>query len=430
MAEDLLLALLLFIFVFALIVSEQIPRSVAALLGAEEYGFCSAVLIVLGCVMLRHCNLNNCSLGIATQDEILRKRFRGRPEYLVNYFYFVVQELREIMASLGIRTIEEMVGQTDLLEVDQDILPWKAKEIDYSKILYKPQVDKSVGIFCQRKQEHKIDDILDRKLIELAKPALENAKAIKEEVVIQNSDRTVGAMLSGELVRHQGEIGLLEDTIHFKFNGVAGQSFGAWLMKGITFELEGLANDYIGKGMFGGKVIVYPGKKCSYNADENILIGNTTFYGAIAGEAYIRGIAGERFCIRNSGLYTVVEGVGDHGCEYMTGGRVVILGKTGRNFGAGMSGGIAYIYDEDGGFKNKCNMSMVELQTPDEEDKSTIYNLVYNHHKYTDSEKAKRIHDNFENEFTKFIKVMPLEYKRILEQKKLEESLGLAEAGD
>ncbi|MFH2138035.1 MAG: glutamate synthase large subunit [Candidatus Omnitrophota bacterium] len=404
--------------------------AIAALLGAEEYGFCTAALVILGCVMLRHCHLNNCSAGVATQDEILRKRFKGRPDYVVNFFHFVAQELREIMAELGIKTIDEMVGRTDLLEVNKEIIPWKAKEIDYSRILYKPQVGKEVGVYCQHKQEHKIADILDRKLIELAKPALEKAKAVKKTVEIQNSDRTVGAMLSGELVRHQGESGLLEDTIHFKFNGVAGQSFGAWLMKGITFELEGLANDYVGKGMFGGKIIVYPDKKSSYLAEENSLIGNTTFYGAIRGEAYIRGLAGERFCIRNSGLYAVVEGVGDHGCEYMTGGRVVILGKTGRNFGAGMSGGIVYVYDEDNTFKDRCNMSMVELDIPDEEDKSVIYNLVRNHLKYTDSLRAKKVHDDFETELKKFIKVMPLEYKRILEQKKLAESLGVSEMTD
>ncbi|MCP4650624.1 MAG: glutamate synthase large subunit [PVC group bacterium] len=401
--------------------------AIAAMLGAEEYGFCTAALVILGCIMLRHCHLNNCSAGVATQDEILRKRFRGRPEYVVNFFHFVAQELREIMAKLGVRTIDEMIGRTDLLEVDEENIPWKAKEIDYSRILYRPQADKEVGVYCQRKQEHKIEDILDRKLIDLAKPALERAEAIKEELTIQNFDRTTGAMLSGEVIRHHGESGLLEDTIHFKFKGVAGQSFGAWLMKGITFELEGLANDYIGKGIFGGKIIVYPGKKSTYAAEENSLIGNTTFYGAIFGEAYIRGLAGERFCIRNSGLYTVVEGVGDHGCEYMTGGRVVILGKTGRNFAAGMSGGIAYVYNEDGNFKQRCNMSMVNLEELDEDDNRVVYNLVYNHYKYTDSPKAKFVHDNFEEEAKKFVKVMPLEYKRILEQRKLQEQLGLSE---
>ena len=402
--------------------------AVAALLGAEEYGFCTAGLIILGCVMLRHCHLNNCSVGVATQNKILRKRFRGRPEHVVNFFYFVARELREIMASLGIRTIDEIIGRTDLLEVNSRIIPWKAKKIDFSRILYKPRVPRKVGVYRTKEQKHQIEDILDRKLIKLAHRALKKAEPVKKEIEINNTNRTTGAMLSGEVVRHYGESGLLEDTIHFKFNGVAGQSFGAWLMKGVTFELEGLANDYVGKGIFGGKLIIYPGKKSTYKPEENIIIGNTTFYGAIAGEAYIHGLAGERFCIRNSGLYGVVEGVGDHGCEYMTGGRVVILGPTGRNFAAGMSGGIAYIYDEDGLFRARCNLSMVELQTPDNyEDRETVYNLLHNHFNYTQSPKAKHVIDEFEKEFKKFVKVMPLEYKRILEQKLLEETLDLAE---
>ncbi len=402
--------------------------AIAAMLGAEEYGFCTAGLIILGCVMLRHCHLNNCSVGVATQNKILRKRFRGRPEHVVNFFYFVARELREIMASLGIRTVDEMIGRTDLLEVNSRIIPWKAKKIDFSRILYKPEVPVNVEVYRTQEQKHRIDDILDRKLIKLARRALKKAEPIKKDLEINNTNRTVGAMLSGEVVRHYGESGLLEDTIYFKFNGIAGQSFGAWLMKGITFELEGIANDYVGKGMFGGKIIIYPGKKSTYKPEENIIIGNTTFYGAIAGEAYIRGLAGERFCIRNSGVYGVVEGVGDHGCEYMTGGRVVILGPTGRNFGAGMSGGIAYIYDEDGLFRVRCNLSMVELQTPDNyDDRETVYNLLHNHFNYTQSPKAKHVIDEFEKEFKKFVKVMPLEYKRILEQKQLEETLDLAE---
>jgi glutamate synthase domain-containing protein 2/glutamate synthase domain-containing protein 1/glutamate synthase domain-containing protein 3 len=404
--------------------------AMAALLGAEEFGFCTSVLIVLGCVMLRHCHLNSCSIGIATQDEILQKRFRGKPEYVVNYFYFVAQELREIMAQLGIRRVDEMIGRTDLLELNQEIIPWKAKAIDYSKILYKPEVPKAVATYCTIEQDHSIDEVLDRELIELAKPALEKAKLVRKELEIKNYNRTTGAMLSGEVYNRYGEAALPQDTIHFKFRGVAGQSFGAWLAKGITFELEGLANDYIGKGISGGKIIVYPGKEVNYKPEENIIIGNTTFYGAIAGEAYIRGLAGERFCIRNSGLYAVVEGVGDHGCEYMTGGRVVILGKTGRNFAAGMSGGIAYVYDDDGGFQYKCNMDMVELEKINSEDEETIRNLLHNHYTYTQSPRAKEILDNFERKKKRFIKVMPIEYKRILEGIKVEEKLDLMEVSD
>jgi glutamate synthase (NADH) large subunit (EC 1.4.1.14) len=365
---------------------------------------------------------------VATQDEILRRRFSGKPEYLVNYFYFVAEELRRIMASLGLRNMNEMIGRTDLLELNAGVVPWKAKKIDFSRILYRPSVPKTVGLYSQVSQRHQIDDILDKRLIARAQPALEKTERVTIESVIQNSDRSAGAMLSGEVAKRYGESGLLENTIHCRFTGIAGQSFGAWLIKGITFELEGLANDYVGKGMFGGKIIVYPDRGCTYAAEENIIIGNTTFYGAIAGEAYIRGIAGERFCIRNSGVYAVVEGVGDHGCEYMTGGRVVILGPTGRNFGAGMSGGIAYVYDPGKTFKERCNLSMVELEEPDGEDRETVYNLVHNHQVNTRSEKAKKIIEHFDAEFKKFVKVMPLEYKRILEQKKLEEKLGLAEA--
>ena len=403
---------------------------IAAILGAEEYGFCTAALIVMGCVMLRHCHLNNCSVGVATQDDILQNRFKGKVEQVENYFRFVVKEVREIMAQLGVGTIDELIGRTDFLEKNEDILPWKAKNIDYTKILYKPQVPKNIGIYCQKSQDHGIDSVLDRKLIKLAKPALEKQKQVQEELEIKNVNRTTGAMLSGEVCRLYGDAGLPEDTINFKFRGVAGQSFGAWLAKGVTFELEGLTNDYVGKGMSGGKLIIYPGKAADYNPQANILIGNTTFYGAIKGEAYIKGLAGERFCIRNSGLYAVVEGVGDHGCEYMTGGRVIILGSTGRNFAAGMSGGIAYVYDKDSTFKDRCNLSMVELQNPDSEDKEIIHNLIHNHYTYTQSQPAKEILDNFSLALNKFVKVMPIEYKRILEAKKAPESLQLGEVSD
>ncbi|MCX5782548.1 MAG: glutamate synthase large subunit, partial [Elusimicrobia bacterium] len=342
--------------------------AIAALLGAEEFGFATAVLVVLGCIMLRHCNLNNCSVGIATQDELLERRFTGRPEHIVNYFNFIGNELREIMAGLGFKKIEEMVGRSDLLELNNDILPWKAKKIDFSKILFKPQVPESYGTYCSIKQDHGIENVLDKKLIELSDDAIKYARPVKIDLEIKNSNRSIGTMLSNEICEIHGEEGLPENTIICKLKGFAGQSFGAFLIKGVTLDLEGMANDYVGKGISGGKIIIYPFKGSDYRPHENIIIGNTSFYGAISGEAYIRGVAGERFCIRNSGLYAVVEGVGDHGCEYMTGGIVIVLGKTGRNFAAGMSGGTAYIYDEDGSFKDKCNMEMVELETIGEND--------------------------------------------------------------
>ncbi|MFA5157390.1 MAG: glutamate synthase large subunit [Candidatus Omnitrophota bacterium] len=401
--------------------------AIACLLGAEEFGFCTAVLITLGCVMLRHCNLNNCSVGVATQDEILRRRFKGRPEYIINYLRFVAEELREIMSSLGIRKIDEMVGRTDLLDINTAILPWKAKGIDFSRMTYKPEVPENIGTHCSVKQDHGIDKILDRQLIKSATAALQKSEPVKIELAINNVNRTCGAMLSGEVCKSYGEEGLPQDTIFCKFKGIAGQSFGAFLAKGITFELEGMANDYVGKGISGGKIIVYPDKKSGCDPRENIIIGNTTFYGAINGEAYIRGSAGERFCIRNSGLYAVVEGVGDHGCEYMTGGRVVILGETGRNFGAGMSGGIAYVYNPQGDFKDKCNLEMVQLEALSASDEVTIRDLLHSHHKYTHSEAAKRVLDDFKVELKNFVKVMPLEYKRIMETAELEQKLGLEE---
>ena len=404
--------------------------AVAAILGAEEYGFCTAALIVLGCVMLRHCHLNNCSVGVATQDEMLEKRFAGRVDSVINYFTFVATELREIMASLGVRAIDELIGRTDLLEVNTDIIPWKAKNIDYSKILYRPDVPKSVGIRQTIAQDHNITNVLDCKLIELAKPALDLREPVRNEIEIRNYNRTTGAMLSGAVCKKYGEEGLPQDTIHFKFTGAAGQSFGAWLARGVTFELEGLANDYIGKGISGGRIIVYPSKKAGYKPEENILIGNTTFYGAIAGEAYIRGLAGERFCIRNSGLFAVVEGVGDHGCEYMTGGRVVVLGPTGRNFGAGMSGGVAYVYDKKSVFKNNCNMEMIELEKLSKEDEVIVRDLLNNHYSFTGSQLAKQVLDSWLNEIGRFIKVMPLEYKKILKQQKVMAKLEEVEVSD
>jgi len=404
--------------------------AIAAILGAEEFGFCTAVLITLGCVMLRHCNLNNCSVGIATQDEILEKRFSGRPEYIINYFNFVASELRQIMSSLGIRKLEDMIGQVDLLELNEKILPVKARGVDLARVFYKPEVPPAVITHCCRKQDHGIDKVMDLELIRLSKAALENAKSVNIELAIRNVNRTTGAMLSGELCRRFGESGLPENTILCKFKGIAGQSFGAFLARGISFELEGMANDYVGKGISGGKIVIYPDQGSDYQPDKNIIIGNTTFYGAINGQAYIRGVAGERFCIRNSGLNAVVEGVGDHACEYMTGGRVVILGQTGRNFAAGMSGGIAYCLDETGDFKKKCNMDMVELQRLTPQDAETVRNLLSNHYQYTKSQKAKRLLDGFEISARLFVKVMPLEYKRILEETKDSRKSNLGEYTD
>jgi len=404
--------------------------AIAALLGAEEFGFCTVVLITIGCVMLRHCHLNNCSVGVATQDDILQKRFRGKPEYIVNYFGFIAEELREIMAGLGLRTIDEMVGRTDLLDLNSDIIPEKANRIDYSKILYRPELPKEFGRHYLSENKTDISSVLDKRLIKLCEPTFLKNQSVKLSLEINNTNRTVGAMLSGEVCRKCGDNVLLEDTICCKFKGIAGQSFAAFLAKGITFELEGMANDYVGKGISGGKLIIYPDKKASYSPDENIIIGNTTFYGAISGEAYVSGVAGERFCIRNSGLYAVVEGVGDHGCEYMTGGRVVVLGKTGRNFGAGMSGGIAYVYDEDKTLKDRCNIDMVVLEAVKEEDRDILYNLIHNHFKYTKSKKAENILRNMQEEIKNFVRVIPIEYKRILEGALIEKKLGLSEASD
>jgi glutamate synthase domain-containing protein 3 len=402
----------------------------AAILGAEEFGFCTAALIVSGCVMLRHCHLNNCALGIATQDEILEKRFQGNPDHLVNYFHFIAKEAREIMAQLGVKKIDQLIGRTDLVEPNRDIIPKKAKNIDYSKILYKPKVSKKIGVYCQKKQNHKIDLVLDRKLIRLSQQSLKGQKNTDVNIEINNTDRTTGGMLSNAVVKRFGENGLSQDTININFKGIAGQSFGAWLAKGITFKLEGLANDYVGKGISGGKIVIRPDPSADYLPNENIIIGNTSFYGAISGQAFINGIAGERFCIRNSGLEAVVEGVGDHGCEYMTGGIVVVLGETGINFAAGMSGGVAYIYERQETFEKKCNLGMVDIEKVSQEDKNTIDNLLMLHKKYTGSAIASRILDNFENEFSNFIKVVPIEYKKVLDQKKIEKKLGVSESSD
>ncbi|WP_026079462.1 glutamate synthase large subunit [Spirulina subsalsa] len=400
--------------------------AIATLLGAEEYGFSTAPLVTLGCIMMRVCHMNTCPAGIATQNPELRKNFIGDPEYTVNFMKFVAQELREIMAQLGFRTINEMVGRTDVLEAKQAVDHWKAKGIDLSKILYQPEVGPEVGRYCQMTQDHGLDKSLDMTtLLDLCKPAIENGEKVKATLPIKNTNRVVGTILGNEITKRHWD-GLPEDTVHLHFQGSAGQSFGAFVPKGVTLELEGDANDYFGKGLSGGKVIVYAPPVSSFVPEENIIIGNVAFYGATGGEAYIGGVAGERFCVRNSGVRTVVEAVGDHACEYMTGGKVIVLGSTGRNFGAGMSGGIAYVLDEAGDFASRCNTEMSDLETlEDPEEITEIHQMIQNHAKYTQSRKAQQVLENWEEMRPKFVKVMPRDYKRVLQaiQKALQAGL-------
>ncbi|NKB23958.1 MAG: glutamate synthase large subunit [Kiritimatiellae bacterium] len=391
--------------------------AIACLLGAEEFGFSTAPLVAMGCIMMRVCHLNTCPVGIATQDPELRKKFKGSSDHVVNYFYLVAQELRKIMATLGFRTINEMVGQSDKLEMRKTIDHWKAKGLDLSKILYKPTVPLHVGTYCSEKQDHGLDKALDNTLIKLAHDALEQSKKVEHTVTIKNINRTVGTMLSHEISKRYGSQGLPNDTITFHCKGSAGQSFCAFGAPGITMNIQGDANDYFGKGLSGAKLIIRPPKNSTFVPEKNIIIGNVAFYGATTGEAYIRGIAGERFCVRNSGVTAVVEGIGDHGCEYMTGGRAIILGHTGRNFAAGMSGGIAYVLDEAGDFSPYwCNMEMVALEeVVVQNDISELRTAIHNHYTYTDSTVAKKILDNWDVMLKKFIKVMPTDYKRALE---------------
>lgn len=391
--------------------------AIAALLGAEEFGFATGPLVVLGCVMMRACHTNLCPVGVATQSPELRKKFVGRSEYLINFFRFVAQELREIMAELGFRKVEDMIGKTEYLEMNEAIKHWKANGVDISNILYKPQVEENIATKCVTSQDHGIDKVLDNKLIELAKPALEKGEKVVVDLAIYNTNRTVGTMLSGRVAKIYGGNGLADDTITLNFKGYAGQSFGTFGMHGITYVLEGQGNDYIGKGLFGGKIILKAPEGVSYDAANNIIGGNTCLFGAIRGEAYINGKVGERFAVRNSGAKAVVEGVGDHGCEYMTGGRVVVLGETGRNFGAGMSGGIAYVYDINGNFESKVNKGMVITETPSDKDIVELKAMIENHLKYTGSKRAKEILDNFDA--NKFVKVIAPKYKELLEAGKV-----------
>ena len=396
---------------------------IAALLGAEEVGFSTAPLIAAGCIMMRVCHLNTCPVGIATQDPELRKKFQGKPEHVINFMFFVAEECRQLMAELGFRTWQEMVGRADCLDFEDVSDHWKAKLIDLSPILHFPTPREGDARVRIQPQDHGLAIALDQNLLKLAAPALDNGMQVKADVDIRNVNRTVGTMLSGAVAKKYGFAGLPDDTIHFKMNGTGGQSFGAFLMKGITLEVEGEANDYVGKGICGGRIIVYPPKASTFKPEENIIAGNTIAYGGIAGEIYLRGVAGERFAVRNSGASLVVEGVGDHGCEYMTGGRVVILGQTGRNFAAGMSGGIAYVYDDIGIFPKLCNMEMVELDKVEQpEDLATLRTLLQNHYDYTGSTRAKAVLDDFEKEVRWFVRVMPTDYRRVLENRKLAEA--------
>ena len=391
--------------------------AIAALLGAEEFGFSTGPLIASGCIMMRVCHLNTCPVGIATQDPELRKKFAGKPEHVINFMFFLADELREYMAQMGFRKVEEMIGRVDMLEFADVSRHWKARHVDLSPILHRPSSSANVAIRNVQKQDHGLEHSLDNtKLIELAQPAIHRGEKVFAELPIKNTNRTVGTTLSGEIARKHGHGGLAPDTITFKFNGSAGQSFGAFLARGVTLLLEGDANDYVGKGLSGGRVAVFPPQNASYKANENIIAGNTIAYGAIDGELYLRGVVGERFCVRNSGVQAVVEGCGDHGCEYMTGGRVVVIGPTGRNFAAGMSGGIAYVYDDNGQFARLCNQDMVSLEVPDKpEDLNTIRYLLENHVKYTASPVARAILDDWQRELRYFVKVMPNDYRRVLE---------------
>jgi glutamate synthase (NADPH/NADH) large chain len=420
--------------------------AIGAILGADEFGFATAPLIASGCIMMRKCHLNTCPVGVATQDPVLRKRFTGQPEHVINYFFFVAEELREIMAGLGFKTVNEMIGRVDMLNMTKAVSHWKAKGIDLSRILYSVTPKQGVAIHHREKQNHGLESSLDHDLIAASLPSIENGQPIRLERNVRNVDRTIGAMLSGEVARRHGHAGLPEDTISVKFTGTAGQSFGAFLARGVSIELTGDANDYVGKSLSGGRIVVKPPKGLAREPGDNIIVGNTVLYGAVAGEAYFHGVAGERFAVRNSGAIAIVEGTGDHGCEYMTGGVVVVLGKTGRNFAAGMSGGVAYVFDEDGSFEKRCNLAMVKLEKisagdggdhadlhssefPRQRsvsvadagmgdllrfDAERLHILVERHLLHTGSPRAKQLLDNWGSALGKFVKVMPSDYAKAL----------------
>jgi len=394
---------------------------IAAMLGADEFGFATSALISMGCIMLRKCHLNTCSVGIATQNPELRKEFRGKPEHVINFFMFIAEEIREIMAQLGVRNFDELIGKTEYLRKRFKIEHWKAQHLDLRNILHKTDVPVKVKVHHSEMQQHNLQLSLDNKLIESCKKAINKKIPVRFSCSINNGNRTIGTMLSSKIAKMYGLKGLPDDTIQIDFEGTAGQSFGAFLSKGVTFCLEGDANDYMGKGLSGGKIIVKPQEESILVPEENIIVGNVVLYGAISGEVYINGKAGERFAVRNSGANVVVEGIGDHGCEYMTGGRVVVLGKTGRNFAAGMSGGIAYVWDANGNFRDLCNMEMVDLfEVNSQEDKDELRNLIIKHFEYTNSQVAKKVLDNWMEVQPQFIKVFPKDYQTVLAKLKSE----------
>ncbi|MBP7648010.1 MAG: glutamate synthase subunit alpha, partial [Comamonas sp.] len=401
---------------------------IGALLGADEFGFATAPLVVEGCIMMRKCHLNTCPVGVATQDPVLRKKFTGKPEHIVNYFFFVAEEARQIMAQLGIRTFNELVGRADLLDTRKGISHWKAKGLDFSRVFALPPVPADVPRMHTSTQDHGLEKALDVRLIEKSRAAIERGEKVQFMEEARNVNRTVGAMLSGELIKHQPD-GLPDQTIFIQMEGTGGQSFGAFLARGITLDLIGEANDYTGKGLSGGRVVVRPSIEFRGNASDNIIVGNTVLYGATSGEAFFRGVAGERFGVRLSGATAVVEGTGDHGCEYMTGGTVAVLGKTGRNFAAGMSGGVAFVFDEDGNFASRCNTAQVALDKvlsgaeqkkagiplhDNTTDEALLKKLLEDHHRWTGSLRAREILDNWASMLPRFIKVFPIEYRRAL----------------
>ncbi|HET6828050.1 MAG TPA: glutamate synthase-related protein, partial [Ramlibacter sp.] len=418
---------------------------IGALLGADEFGFATAPLVVEGCIMMRKCHLNTCPVGVATQDPVLRRKFSGKPEHVVNFFFFVAEEVRQIMAQLGIRKFDELIGRADLLDMRKGIAHWKARGLDFSRLFAQPKVPPEVPRFHCEEQDHRLDKSLDRLLIEKSRAAIDRGEKVQFMEVARNVNRSVGAMLSGALTKVHPE-GLPDDTLRIQLEGTGGQSFGAFLARGITLYLIGDANDYTGKGLSGGRVVVRPSIDFRGVATENIIIGNTALYGATSGEAFFSGVAGERFAVRLSGATAVVEGTGDHGCEYMTGGTVVVLGKTGRNFAAGMSGGIAYVYDEDGQFASRCNTAMVSLEQVgtateqkaavgktklhrDQTDEALLKKLLEDHNRWTGSRRARELLDNWAVARTKFVKVFPNEYKRALAEM-YEREVELASTGN
>jgi glutamate synthase domain-containing protein 3 len=396
--------------------------AIATLLGAEEFGFGSSVLVCLGCVMVRKCHMNTCPVGIATQDPTLRERFAGKPEYVERFMIFLAEQLREYMADLGFRSVDEMVGRVDMLHVVPAIEHWKARGLDFSALLAPVSSAGKTPLRCTRKQDHGLEGSLDHELVRLCEPALERGEGVSIDMPIRNVHRTVGTMLSGRIVGKHGSRGLPDGTIDISFSGSAGQSLGAWLAPGVSMRIEGDANDYLCKGLSGGRVVVVPPAGARFGSHEDIIAGNVVLYGATGGEVFIRGMVGERFCVRNSGATAVVEGVGDHGCEYMTGGIAVVLGPTGYNFAAGMSGGVAYVYDESEMFGMRCNLDMVDLETVwQEEDRAILRDLVEKHLHHTGSPVARTLLNNWEAHVPLFVKVMPIDYRKVLERMRLQE---------